>query len=106
MVARHFFNTFRVVDELYFWNGRLFFVLETKENYDVSDDATVKMGKISSRTQNRFYFDDGELTRWINADGRIIESGADFKAQEKEQLQFAREMLAGARGKAKVIVAP
>lgn len=71
----------------------------------MSNDAPVEMGKISSRTQNRFYFDDGELTRWINADGKIIESGADFKAQEKAQLQFAREMLVGARGKAKTIQA-
>ena len=106
MIVRHFFNTFRIIDELYFWQGRLFFVLETTESYDVSNNEPIKTGKITGRSQNRFYFDNGQLTRWINADGKIIEGGIDFEAQERDQLQFAREMLAGARGKAKTIVAP
>ena len=106
MVARHYFNTFRLIDELYFWQGRLFFVLETKEDYDVASDDVAARWRIHSRSQDRFYFDAGKLSRWINSNGQTIRSGADFAEHEKEQLQFAREMLAGARAKSKVIEAP
>lgn len=106
MIARHFFNTFRVVDELYFWNGPLFFVLHTRENYNHPITGFDTPVKVTSRDQDRYYFNNGQLTRWSSADGKIIESGAAFKAQQKEQLYFAREMLAGARGTAKIIIAP
>ena len=106
IIARHFFNTFRIVDELYFWRGRLFFVSETRESYDMSTEKISARGKVISRRQNCFYFDNGQLTRLINEDGQTIESGTDFETQQKNQLRFAREMLAGARGKTRTIVAP
>ena len=105
MVARHYFNTFRRTEELYFWQGRLFFLLDTVESYDQPISVSVPL-KITSREQNRYYFKNGELWRWINGDGRKITAGIDFEMHEKEQLQFARQMLAGARGKSKEIVAP
>ena len=106
MVARHYFNTFRRTDELYFWQGRLFFVLSTREGYDMSTEAAVNLRKIVSRSKMRFYFQNGELWRWNDGEGRTIERGSEFNAHEKEKLSFAREMLAGARGKANVIEAP
>ena len=104
LVARHFFNTFRLTDELYFWQGRLLFVSTTKESYN--DTISAPNLKIVSRTQNRYYFKNGQLWRWVDDNGKIIGSGAEFEAQEKDQLTFAREMLAGARGKSKIIEAP
>ena len=105
MVARHYFNTFRRTEELYFWQGRLFFMLDTVESYDEPISAN-KTNKVISREQNRYYFKNGKLWRWANGDGRKITAGIDFEMHEKEQLQFAREMLAGARGKDTTIVAP
>ena len=106
MVARHYFNTFRRIDELYFWQGRLFFVIETKETYDMSTAASSNIRKIMSSGKMRFYFKNGKLWRWNDEEVRIIERGAEFKAHERETLNFARQMLAGARSKTKVIVSP
>ena len=105
MVARHYFNTFRRTEELYFWQGRLFFMLDTVESYDEPISANTP-SKVISREQNRYYFKNGKLWRWVNGDGRKITAGIDFEMHEKEQLNFAREMLAGARGKATTIIAP
>ena len=103
MVAFHYFNTFLLTDELYFWQGRLFFVSQTKATYFM---GTAESRRIENFTQNRFYFDAGKMARWINSNGQTIRSGAAFAQHEREQLQFAREMLAGARASAKTIQAP
>ena len=105
-IARHYGETGKTTDELYFWQGRLFFVLSTREIYDMPIGASSRPGKVSSRGQMRYYFNNGKLWRWNDEEGRTIERGAEFKAQEQEQLKFAREMLAGARGKSKIIEAP
>ena len=106
MVAKHYGETGKTTDELYFWQGRLFFVLSTRENYNHPISGFDTPVKVTSREQMRFYFDNGKLWRWIDEENKSIESGAEFKSHEKEQLKFAREMLAGARGKSKIITAP
>ena len=106
MVAKQFGETYKTTSELYFWQGRLFFVLETSERYNHSVADLDTPLKVVSREQSRYYFKNGKLWRWIDEDGITVESGAEFKSQEKEQLSFSREMLAGARGKSKVIEAP
>ena len=106
MVVRQFGETYKTNDELYFWQGRLFFVLETNERYNHSIADPDTPLEVVSREKNRYYFVNGKLWRWINGESKTIESGAEFKSQEKEQLSFAREMLAGARGKSEVIEAP
>ena len=105
IVAKHYGESGRATNELYFWQGRLFFVLETRENYEVPIGVSATPGKVASREQNRFYFKNGKTSRWINQSGKTIESGDEFEFQGQEILKFAREMLAGARGKAKIIVA-
>ena len=105
-IARHYGESFKATDELYFWQGRLFFVLSTRENYNHPISGFDTPVEVISREQNRYYFQNGQLWRWIDNKGKTIESGTEFKLQEKDQLTFAREMLAGAHGKSKIIVAP
>ncbi len=105
-IAKHYGESGKTTDEFYFWQGRLFFVLSTGEGYDMPIGASSSPGKVVSRAQSRYYFKNGKLWRWIDDNGKPIESGAEFKSHEKDQLTFAREMLAGARGKSKIITAP
>ena len=105
MVAKHFGESGRATEEFYFWQGRLFFVLRTDENYQNSVTMQPDPGKIT-RYQSRYYFKNGVMWRWINEEGKIVKSGAEFKSEEQANLSFAREMLAGARGKSKTIEAP
>ncbi len=105
-VAKHFGESGRTTDEIYFWQGRLFFALSTRENYDMPIGASSTPVKVVSREQNRFYFKNGAMWRWIDESGKAVaRGGAGFKSKEAENLSFTREMLAGARGKAKIIVA-
>ncbi len=103
MVAIHFGERGRSIDELYFWNGRLFFVLQTTERYQDGIGDGGGPDKLISRQQDRFYFTNGEMWRWIKGKGEIPKNSVEFRIEEKSQLMLARELLAGARGKAKII---
>ena len=105
IVAKHFGESGRVTDELYFWQGRLFFFLSTLESYQKPLGAAGSPGVITAK-QQRYYFKNGAMWRWIDESGKTVaRGGAGFKSKEAENLSFTREMLAGARGKAKIIVA-
>ena len=106
MVAKQFGETYKTTSKLYFWQGRLFFVLETSERYNHSVADLDTPLKVVSRERSRYYLKNGKLWRWIDKDGVTVESGAEFKSHEQQQLKFAREMLAGARGKSETIEAP
>ena len=108
MVAQHFGESGKATDEYYFWQGRLFFMLRTSWHYNGSlnnPNPPTPIKLIRDKEQERHYFKNGKLWRWIGFDGKVVESGAEFRNQEENQLAFARELLAGARGKAKVIEA-
>ena len=109
LVAKHYGESGRTTDEMVFWQGRLFFMLRTSWHYDRPLGAGANSSeppKLIQDEQARYYFKNGKLWRWIGFDGKVIESGAEFRNQEENQLALARELLAGARGKAKVIEAP
>ncbi len=91
-IVAHFFGEMgNVQDDYYFWNGRLFFVLETQIRYEEP------LGKEKSRKQNRFYFTDAKLTRWVNYKGETQdETEKWFKMNDTEKLNDARQYLAKA----------
>ena len=105
LVAKYYGESGQAAEEFYFWQGRLFFILRTSQRYEQPIGASAKPGKIASREQERWYFKNGKLWRWIKPDGKIVESGAEFDNQAENYLSLAREFLAGARGKAKVVEA-
>jgi hypothetical protein len=46
--------------------------------------------------QNRSYFAQGKLVRWVDQDGKIRSTGNDFLNQEREILAQARRLLSTA----------
>ena len=103
MIVKHHSKTMRVIDEFYFWKGRLFFVLNTREFYEKPRGVPGSPGKITG-DQNRYYFTKGKLTHLVDFENQTLVKSLEL--QQREQLRYARRMLAGARGKAKVIIAP
>ena len=108
MVANFYAESGKTTEEYYFWQGRLFFILRTTWHYngslnDPNPPQPIKL--IRDKEQERWYFKNGKLRSWIDFDGNTIESGANFDNQENYFLNLVRELLAGARGKAKVIEA-
>lgn len=104
-VAKYYGESGRATEEYYFWQGRLFFILRTSEKYDVPIGASPTPGKVNSRMQERWYFKNGKLWRWIKSDGKTVESGAEFRNQNDNYLSLAREFLAGARATNPIIEA-
>lgn len=89
--ARYYGEMGQTLNEYYFWNGRLFFVLSTQMNYDKP------FGKVVSRKQNRYGFSGGKLARWIDENAKTrASSDKQFTFQEREVLHDARRLLAKA----------
>ncbi len=103
IIVKSHSKTIRTIDEFYFWKGRLFFVLNTRESYGKTPGASSSYGD-NWRPQNRFYFTNGKLTRWVDFEYQTNLKGLEF--EQKAQLRYAREMLAIARSKSKATVAP
>jgi hypothetical protein len=82
-VFTFFGETGQLTSEGYFLNGELIFVLETEERYK----SPIYMGKAEtkSKEENRFYFRNEKLIRWIGNDGKIIDAGL-YQEKEKEIL--------------------
>ncbi len=107
IVAKYYGETGQATEEFYFWQGRLFFILRTSENYNhPQSDFFDTPVKIASRRQERWYFKNGKLWRWIRPGGKVVTGGGEFSNQQENYLASAREMLAGARDKAKIIKGP
>ncbi len=77
MEAKFYGETGQATEEYYFWDDRLFFVLRVEKRYDKPLSGVVK-----SKWEERFYFADGVLIRWINPAKEEISAGAELKRLE------------------------
>lgn len=93
-IVLHFYGEMGRTDEdYYFWNDKLIFIFRRESTYD-----RPLSGKVKSIKENRFYFDDGRMIRWINDKGQQVPSNADgFSEQETENLGSAQEFKEMAR---------
>ena len=103
MVA-HMYGKGEVTQEYYFWRGRLFFVLHTYYHYDESNDDPKQQDKlVRNKVQERLYFNNGKLMRLVRTGEKPLENADEFPQDEEDCLSTARELLANARGKDKII---
>ena len=72
-------------EEYYFWDSELIFVLRVESHYTEPMSGVVK-----NKTEERFYFNDEKLIRWLNSDKK--EAANDSSKAERE-----RELLAAAK---------
>jgi hypothetical protein len=85
MVATFYGETGRAIEEFYFWDGRLFFVLRTQAFYDQP------FGRVVRTEQNRFYFERGRLIQWLDAKNKPVAlSGPAVRRRERDLLGDAR----------------
>ena len=86
-IVAHFYGEMgNFQTDYYFCGGRLFYVLETRIRYDKP------LGKEESCTQNRFYFTNGRLTRWLDNKGTTRNHlEKTFKAYQTKKLHDARQ---------------
>ena len=102
IVATYFGETGRSLEEYYYWNGELIFVLRKEMTYDQP-----LSGKVVRSEENRLYFEKRKLIRFIDQDGKQVHSAdPDFSKQQQDYLDTSDLFLKGTRAKASIIEAP
>jgi len=88
MVAAYFGETGRAEEEYYFWEDQLFFLLRIDHLYDRP------FGDVVTTAENRFYFTDGRLIRWIDPDRRFVPASAsEFREQQNGKLGQSQQLI-------------
>jgi len=94
IAATFFGETGKSTEEYYYWNGNLIFVFRREAHYDKP-----LSGKTVSTIENRFYFKDDKMIRWIDENGKEVAAGStEFADKEKEYLKSSKEFSERARG--------
>lgn len=102
MVATFYGETGQAIEEYYYWEGKLIFVLQTDHRYDKP-----LSGKVVKKTENRFYFKDEKLIRWIDENGKQVGTdSAEFTGKQTEYLKTSKQLSEGAKAKGATIESP
>jgi len=95
IAATFYGETGRTNEEYYYWNGKLIFVLRRESTY-----SKPLSGKIVRTNENRFYFKDGQMIRWIDENGKQPTANtSEYADKQKEYLESSRQFAEGARSK-------
>src|SRR5687767_7907200 len=85
----------RATDEFYYLNDKLIFAFRKHSHY-----RTPLTGKVVRITENRYYFKDDKLIRWIGEDGKKVSTTApEFAQGEARLLASSKQFVDGARSK-------
>lgn len=86
LVAKFYGETGQAREEYYFWDDRLFFVLRVESRYDEP-----LSGKVISKSEERFYFADDALIRWLDPAKKEVSAGAEMQARGQDWLAQAKK---------------
>ena len=85
----------RATDEFYYSNDKLIFIFRRHSHY-----RAPLTGKVVRITENRYYFKDDKLIRWIGEDGKQVSTTApEFAQGEARLLASSKQFIDGARSK-------
>ena len=73
-------------EEYYFWDSELIFVLRVESHYTEPMSGVVK-----NKTEERFYFNDEKLIRWLNSDKKEAANNPSQAERERELLAAAKK---------------
>lgn len=99
IVANHYGESGRAVEEYYFVNEKLIFAFHQEYVYD-----RPLSGRVRHVFKNRLYFSNDQLVEWLNTEGKPFPNGIDdYRQKRDEYLETARKFLDGARSTAATI---
>ena len=102
IVARFQGESGGALEEYYFWHDELQFVYRKDDTY-----TEPMSGKVAGSAETRFYFEKGELIRWLTGKRKPMRRGSDqFREEQKKYLSSSQLFLAGARSRKPTIEAP
>lgn len=83
--AKFLGETGEALEEYYFWENQLIFVLRVESHYTKPMSGVVK-----TKTEERFYFAGGGLIRWLNAQSKDVATSAKKSARERDLIADAK----------------
>jgi len=99
IAATYFGEMGKTSEDFYYWDGKLIFVLRSEATYDKP-----LSGKVVKRVEDRFYFNNGKLIRWIGGDAKQMAADSpDYGTNETDYLKTSKQFSEGARGKGQTI---
>lgn len=84
--ATFFGETGKALEEYYFWNSELIFVFRVESHYTKPMSGVVK-----TKTEERFYFAEEKLIRWLNGQKKDVTASAETANRERELLAGAKK---------------
>jgi hypothetical protein len=84
--AKFFGETGKALEEYYFAENQLIFVLRVESHYTKPMSGVTK-----NKTEQRFYFADGKLIRWLNPDNKDVTGDAAAAERQRELLASAKK---------------
>lgn len=95
-------ETGRSFEEFYYWNEKLIFVFRKQDTYDEP-----MSGRVVKTRENRFYFSNDELIRWINENAKqVAPSNNKYLETQTHYLSSSKRFTEGARSQESTIEAP
>jgi hypothetical protein len=82
--ATFFGESGKALEEYFFWNTELIFVFRVESHYTKPMSGVVKI-----KSEERFYFSDGKLIRWLDPQKKEVTSG--ISKRERELLDGAKK---------------
>jgi hypothetical protein len=91
----------RADEEYYYQDGKLIFVYRKDSTY-----SRPLSGKVIRRTENRFYFQNDRLVKWLDENGKEVSRGTEYEKHQGEYLETSNRFLVGVRSSNPTIEAP
>jgi hypothetical protein len=102
IVATYYGETGKTREEYYYWDGQLLFVFRKEFTYDKP-----LSGKVVRTRDNRFYFNNDKLVRWIDENGQAVAPDkTEYVEEQNEYLKSSTQFTEGARSRKPTIEAP
>ena len=98
LVATHYGEMGRSTEEYYYQDEKLIFVFEKTSHYNKP------MGRVARSTENRYYFNNDRLIRWVDKNGKQADtSSEEARSKQKDLLENSNLLSTGARSKNRTI---
>ena len=89
IVATHFGESGKAVEEFYYWDDQLIFIFRKDFHYDKP-----LSGKTVSTEENRFYFNNDQLIKWLRGKRKQIKSDqSEYGEKQREYLESSAAFL-------------
>jgi hypothetical protein len=102
VVANFYGESGKAYEEYYYQDGKLIFVYRKDSTY-----TKHMSGRVARTREDRFYFNDGQLIRWVGPGGKQVPSSNDeYQKKQADYIDTARLFTEGVNSQKSVIEAP